>query len=222
MRRILPVAAIFAFVATGASATTVFFDDFEGPSAVTGAGGIESAQGYHGVNDIRGSFWRNDTKSLATTLNLSSLAPHSLMTLEFDIAFIDSWDGAIGRLYGDDFFNIVVDGVTQLITTNFGGLGDELRDGVYGYFGFTQKYDDEAYRLKTTFAHSADTAAFSFFANGRKWQAGMDESWAIDNLKVSTNAGLSEVPLPGSLPLMAGGLGLLFLGAGRRGKSKRA
>lgn len=222
MTRILAAAALAGLVATGADATTVYFDDFEGAGAVTGAGGITDAQGYHGVNGIEGSFWRNDTKSLATILNLSGLARHSLMTLELDIAFIDSWDGAIGRIYGDDIFNIVVDGVTQLITTNFGGLGGELSDGVYGYFGFTQKYDDEAYRLTTTFSHSADTAAFSFFANGRKWQAGLDESWAIDNLRVSTDAVPSEVPLPGSLPLMAGGLGLLVLCAGRRGRSTRA
>lgn len=219
MLRILTTSSLLCLMGPAASATTVFFDDFEGPTSVTGAGGIESAQGYSGVNGISGSFWRNDTKSLATTLTLTDLAPHSLMTLEFDIAFIDSWDGAIGRIYGDDFFNIVVDGVTQLITTNFGGLGDELSDGVYGYFGFTQKYDDEAYKLTTTFAHSSDTAAFSFFANGRKWQAGMDESWAIDNLTISTNANISAVPLPAGLPLMAGGLGLLAL-AGRRRQRK--
>lgn len=216
MLRFLATTSVLCVMTHAASARTVYFDDFEGPTAVAGAGGIESAQGYSGVNGILGSFWRNDSKSLATTLSLSDLAAHSLMTLEFDIAFIDSWDGAIGRIYGDDFFNIVVDGVTQLITTNFGGLGNELSDGIYGYFGFTEKYDDEAYRLTTTFAHSGDTAEFSFFANGRKWQAGMDESWAIDNLKISTNAQVSAVPLPGSFSLMAGGLGLLALGLGRR------
>ncbi len=222
MLRFLATSCVLCLMAGSASATTVFFDDFEGPTDVTGAGGIESAQGYSGVNGISGSFWRNDTKSLETKLSLSGLKKHSLMTIEFDIAFIDSWDGAIGRIYGDDFFNIVVDGVTQLITTNFGGLGNELKDGVYGYFGFTTKYDDEAYRLSTTFAHSGKTADFSFFANGRKWQAGMDESWAIDNLKVSTNANVSAVPLPGGLPLMAGGLGLLAFAAGRRRKSEAA
>lgn len=218
MQRILTTAAVLGFMASAATATTVFYDDFEGASGLAGAGGIESAQGYHGVNGIDGSFWRNDTKSLATTLSLSGLARHTLMTLEFDIAFIDSWDGAIGRIYGDDFFNIMVDGVTQLITTNFGGLGDELKDGVYGYFGFTAKYDDEAYRLSTTFAHSGDSADISFFANGRKWQAGMDESWAIDNLRVSTNADVGIVPVPATLPLLAGGLGFLVFGFGRRNR----
>lgn len=220
MLRVLTTAAALGAWAAAATAAPVYFDDFEGPSALEGAGGIESAQGYDGVNQIAGSFWRNDSKSIASVLNLTNLAAHTLMTLEFDIAFIDSWDGAIGRKFGDDFFNVVVDGVTQLITTNFGGLGDELTDGVYGYFGFTEKYDDEAYRIAMTFEHSAPTAAISFFANGIKWQAGMDESWAIDNLKVSTNAGLSEVPLPGGLPLMAGGLGLLAFAASRkRGKA---
>lgn len=222
MKRVLTIAAMLGITASAAGAAPVYFDDFEGLSAVGGAGGVESAQGYDGVNGIAGSFWRNDTKSLATTLSLSGLAAHSLMTLEFDIAFIDSWDGAIGRIYGDDFFNIVVDGVTQLITTNFGGLGNELSDGVYGFFGFREKYDDEAYRLSTTFAHSGDTADISFFANGKKWQAGLDESWAIDNLTVSTNADLSAVPLPGALPLMLGGLGLMAFGMGRRRKTATA
>ncbi|MEQ9038156.1 MAG: hypothetical protein RIE24_07370 [Silicimonas sp.] len=222
MKRVLTIAAMLGITASAVGAAPVYFDDFEGLSAVGGAGGVESAQGYDGVNGIAGSFWRNDTKSLATTLSLSGLAAHSLMTLEFDIAFIDSWDGAIGRIYGDDFFNIVVDGVTQLITTNFGGLGNELSDGVYGFFGFREKYDDEAYRLSTTFAHSGDTADISFFANGKKWQAGLDESWAIDNLTVSTNADLSAVPLPGALPLMLGGLGLMAFGMGRRRKTATA
>lgn len=220
MRHLIALATALGLWASAAGAATVYFDDFEGPSAVTGAGGIVSAEGYAGVNGISGSFWRNDTKSLATTLNLSGLKAHSLTTLEFDIAFIDSWDGAIGRIFGDDFLNIFVDGIQVLTTTNFGGLGDELSDGVYGHFGFNPKYDDEAYRLTTTFAHTASTAAISIFANGRKWQAGMDESWAIDNLRVLTDAEVSAVPLPGGLPLMASGFALLaFIHSRRRRKA---
>lgn len=208
-----------AMLAAGTSeARTVYFDDFEGPGAMAGAGGIEDAQGYDGVNGIEGSFWRNDSRSLFSTLSLTGLGPHDMMTLEFDIAFIDSWDGAIGRIFGDDFFNIVVDGVTRLVTTNFGGLGDELSDGVTGFFGFNPRYDDEAYRLTTTFAHNADSAEIAFFADGRRWQAGLDESWAIDNLRVSVSGETpSIVPAPGALPLMAGGIALLaFAGFARR------
>jgi hypothetical protein len=199
-------------------AAQVYFDDFEGPSALTGAGGIVSAQGYDGIDDISRVFWRNDSDSLATTLTLVGLAPLTTMTLEFDIAFIDSWDGAIGRIWGDDFFNIVIDGVTALITTNFGGLGDEPSAPALGFYGFTERYDDEAYRLTTTFAHSGETAVRSFFADGVRWQVGKDESWEIDNLSVSTDA-LAVVTVSGGLPLLSIGLGLLTLAARRRRKA---
>lgn len=216
MRRVLAIAAVVGLWVSSAVAGTVYFDDFERPGAVGGAGGTVVAQGYDGVNGISGSFWRNDTKSLVTSLSLGGLGTHSLMTLEFDIAFIDSWDGAIGRVFGDDFFNVLVGGTQVLLTTNFGGLAGELSDGVYGFFGFNPKYDDEAYRVSTTFVHSGSTADIAFFANGRKWQAGMDESWAIDNLRVSTHAQMAPVPLPGSLMALAGGLGMLAAGQRRR------
>lgn len=147
---------------------TVYFDDFEGPSAMTGAGGVEGAQGYDGVNGVAGSFWRNDSRSLATTPSLSGLGLHDGMTLEFDIAVIDSWVGAIGHIFGDDFFNIVVDSVTRLVTANFGGLGDALSHGVTGFFGFNPRYDDEARRLSTSFVHDADSAEIALFADGRR------------------------------------------------------
>ncbi|OYX43218.1 MAG: hypothetical protein B7Z02_09420 [Rhodobacterales bacterium 32-67-9] len=70
--------------------------------------------------------------------------------------------------------------------------------------------------MTSTFAHSGSTADIAFFANGVKWQAGMDESWAIDNLRVSINAPMAPVPLPGSLAALAGGLGFLVAGRRRR------
>ena len=219
VRHLSKTAVVALCLATSATAAPVYFDDFEGPSALTGAGTIVGVQGYEGVNGISGSFWRNDTYSEMTTLNLSGLAKHTTMTLDFDIAYIDSWDGAIGRRYGDDFFKIIVDGVLALTSTNFGGLGDELSDKALGFFGFTERYDDEAYRLSATFAHSGPSAVISFLADGIKWQAGDDESWAIDNLSVSTNAGVTTVPLPGGMPLMAGALGVLAFGWGRRRKA---
>lgn len=222
MVRFLAIAAALTCLGTGASASTVYFDDFEGPSALTGAGGIVDAEGYDGVNGIAGSFWRNDTKSLSTDLSLTGLSAHNWMTVEFDIAFIDSWDGAIGRIYGDDFFNILVDGALAVVTTNFGGLGDELRDGVYGFFGFNQKWDDEAYRLSASFAHSGDSAEFSFFADGRKWQAGLDESWAIDNLAISISDEMpAPVPLTGSVLFFATALAALTLASGGVAKRRR-
>lgn len=198
-----------------ADAAQVYFNDFEHGTGLGGAGEIVDVQGYDGVNGISGSFWFNDTKvpspvgtqTIPSTLELAGLGAHNILTLSFDIAFIDSWDGVIGRVFGDDYFNIVLDDLTVLQTTNFGGLADELSDGVYGFFGFTERYDDEAYRYSAIVPHIGSTASFSFFADGRKWQAGADESWAIDNLSIST--GWAPVPAPASLLLLASGLGFI-------------
>ena len=220
MRRLLTTTFLIGLTTGAAQASQVYFNDFDGGLGLGGAGAIVGAQGYDGVNGIAGSFWFNDTRSLASTFSLSGLGAHDWLTLSFDIAFIDSWDGAIGRIFGDDFLNIVVDGATRLITTNFGGLGGELSDGVYGFFGFTAKYDDEAYRYSATLRHSASTADFSIFADGRKWQAGADESWAIDNLSVTIGSDIVATPLPASAATLLAGVGLLA-GAGRRRRRTR-
>ena len=216
-KKALPAVVSLAVCAGQADAAQVYFNDFEDEVGLGGAGEIVSVQGYEGVNGISGSFWFNDTKepspvgtqTTPSTLELTDLGAHDILTLSFDIAFIDSWDGVIGRIFGDDYFNIVVDDETLVQTTNFGGLADESSDGVYGFFGFTERYDDEAYRFSAIIPHIGSTASFLFFADGRKWQAGADESWAIDNLSIST--GWAAVPLPAGLLLLASGLGLLAL-----------
>ncbi len=223
MKLALTTALVFGIAAPAVQASQVYFNDFEGGVGLGGTGAIVDVQGYEGVNGITGSFWHNETVKYRgveeSTLSLGGIGDHDFLTISFDIAFIDSWDGNIGRAYyGPDFFNILIDGVTQLVTTNFGGIGDELSDKALGFYGFEERYDDEAYRYSATFAHTSDTAEFSFFADGAGWQGKKDESWAIDNLSISTGSSeLLAAPVPAALPLMLGGLGLLgFAGMRRR------
>ena len=223
MRRLLTTTILFGLVGTATQAAQVYFNDFDGGIGLGGSGAIVDAQGYDGVNGISGSFWHLATEKYRgieeSTLSLSGLGAHDHLTISFDIAFIDSWDGLRTReRHGEDYFNIVIDGVTRLVTTNFGGLGGELTDMALGFYGFTERYDDEAYRYSATFRHSSDTAAFSFFADGAGWQGKMDESWAIDNLSITTGSSdLVSAPVPAALPLMLAGLGALgFAGMRRR------
>ena len=221
MRRLLTTTVLMSFAATAAQAKLVYFNDFEGGIGLDGVGAIVDTEGYDGVNGISGAFWHNVTEKYRgfseSTLSLAGIGAHDFLTISFDIAFIDSWDGDIGReRYGDDFFNIVIDGMTKLVTTNFGGIGDELSDEAVGFYGFNDRYDDEAYSYSATFAHTSDSAIFSFFADGAGWQGKMDESWAIDNLSITAGSdAVATVPVPAALPLMLAGLGALGW-AGRR------
>jgi len=224
MKRAFMAAFALCFAASAAEASQVYFNDFEGGIGLGGNGEIVGVEGYEGVNGITGSFWHNETEKYRgveeSTLSLTGIGAHDYLTIEFDIAFIDSWVGNIGReKYGPDFFNIVIDGVTKLVTTNFGGIGNELSDMALGFYGFTEKYDDEAYRFSASVPHFGSTAAFSFFADGAGWQGKKDESWAIDNLSITAGSGdLLATPIPAALPLMLGGLGLLGLAGMRRRK----
>lgn len=210
-----------------ANAGVVFFDDFESSTEVVGAGAIESVEGYEGVNGMSGGFYRNESTGGTSDLMLVGLGAHTSLTLEFDLALIDSWDGGLdatccgGDIVGPDFFNVTVDGVGVLKTSNRDPLSALLTDREVGNFGFNPEFEnDEAFRVSVTLAHMTGTAEISFFADGAGYQGGSDESWAIDNLRVSTagrpGGGPAVVPLPAGASLLLGGLMLLGLGARRR------
>lgn len=210
---------------SAAQAAQVYSNDFEGGLVLDGTGAIVSVEGYEGINDISGSYWKNDQIAATSDLTLIGLGAHTTMTIEFDLALLDSWDGGQG-LYccggiqiGPDFFNILLDGVEILETSNFDPIAPELTMANFGNFGGNSAYrNDKAYKVSVTVPHMIGNAEISFFADGGGYLGGADESWAIDNLVISTNRenGPTEVPLPGGLPLMAGALGLFVLGWRRR------
>lgn len=217
-----------------ASATVVFSTDFSSgtaPAEITGAGIVESVDGYAGINGFADNYLRNKSilnatgdKAESTFLSLSGLAAHSLLTVTFDLALIDSWDGVDGAP-APDFFNLVIDGteVFEISVAPASGTQEVIpataTDRVSGNFAGTDGFFfdvDNAFFVTITLSHSASDLLLDFFADGAGWQGGDDESWAIDNLTVSIDGAAAAVPLPAALPLMLSGLGVFGFAQKRR------
>ncbi len=121
------------------------------------------------------------------SLTLNNLAPHTSVAVSFDLYVIQSWDGN-GTQYGPDFWDFSVDDQPALLHTTFGNVtpGGPYPAGVkvsevnslgYKYYG------DSVYRLTYTIPHSGRTIKLNFSASGL--QGLDDESWGLDNVKVT-------------------------------------
>jgi len=215
----------------------VYFNDFEsgvaGP-AISGFGAVEGTQGYsaHGFGS---SFFRNagsGSNGPETILTLTDLPEHDSLDLGFLLAIIDSWDGNDAGRHGIDLFRIRVDGnlIFEETFTNF--TDQEYKPGV-GTFTQTQSlenrlftpvdigfnswfdsvYDFNSWEPFMNIAHNADILTISFAAGGRFFNGGLNEHFAVDNLRVTLNT-TTQVPEPEALGLT--GLALIGLGVIRR------
>jgi hypothetical protein len=191
----LALAAAAAAVLTAgpaAHAAVVYSNDFEANTAPgwSGAGSIQSPAGL--VNFGFGKHhWRNDSAG-TSTLTVSGLAAHTALSFSFDLAMwdtIDQGDRFVIRVDGvavydssSDFFNFGNDnkghGPGVLITPDFG-------DRNTPDFGFGNARDS-ARSASFTLAHSGFSAEISFaYPNS---QGGLDESFGIDNIVVSSTS----------------------------------
>jgi hypothetical protein len=186
------------------------FYDFNGdgtPNEFSGVTSLESVQNFqnHGFD---GSFLRNPTvPPQNTTLTLTDLPPHDSIDIGFLLAAIDSWDSDdVGGDVSPDYFNVSVDGVLVFTSTHNNALGtndyaNENPDAVlvlkehlgwwdHSDFGRDSGYDLNKEPSLQGIPHTADTLTIDFFASGSGWQGDperFDESWAIENLQVTTN-----------------------------------
>jgi hypothetical protein len=227
MRHLLVCFCLGAVVTSARADVLVFSTNFDTtipPELAPGVATLSGVQGYAGLgpagNQFGGSFLRSPTGN-AVTLSLAGLPAHSAISLDFLFAAIDSLDGT-GVFPAGDFFTVTLDG-NQIFRESFANAlptqtqsyvpppGVELARRVdLGFNGPGGFYTDSAYYLGAdpvfrNLPHAGSTATFTFEIEGPGIQPLDDESWAMDNLRVSVAP--AAAPEPGTLALS--GLGAL-------------
>jgi len=223
--RIQQVVCVLAF-AGFAQAGTPYESDFDdgtvGPEITLGAAFLTGVQGYAdlgvGDNTFTGLFLRSPTQN-TVRVELTDLPTHSTIDIAFLFAAIDSLDGT-GTPPAGDFFIVTVDGV-EVFNESF---ANALKEQIQSYqppaggelarrvpLGFTvgEFYLDSAYDMYIEPAfrdipHSADSVVIEFRLDGDGVQDLNDESWALENLRVSTDGDSScpgDVNFDGSVDL---------------------
>jgi len=223
------LAILFVIHIIPAHATTqqVFGTDFESgiPPEITAPGcTLDGVQGYNGLgtpgNQFGGVFLHYTSVPLHnTTLTLHNLPPHDTVSLSFLLGIIDSWDGT-------ELFKVSVDGV-ELFSRWFeiatgdnsdylaptGGLlssGAELGFSLGSWYARDRAYDMSVEPAFMSIPHTADSLMVVWYLGAvsgsaaQNWQGGADESWAIDNVRVTvatTTTGIGNTPAPHALAL---------------------
>ncbi len=153
------------------------------------------------------------------SLTLSGLSAYNSLVLEFDLYLIRSWDGSSSGTafdYGNDAFRVSLGDGTVLLDETFANgnpagqsygplplnpyhtgaaetysLGFEFYDGIQQ----TSQVMDSVYHLSFAFASNTDLLTLNFTGYGL--QGLDDESWGLDNVRVSAVTEASSATLMG-------------------------
>lgn len=135
----------------------------------------------------------------------------TMYTVQFDFYAIDSWDGD-GANNGPDRFEVLANGAvifseTVANTHTYQSLALQPEGGRRN-IGFHSGFVDSIYRnitLEFEVPSQAPKVILSWRAVGL--QSLTDESWGIDNVRVSYE--YRPLPAPGGLVALLGGVGIL-------------
>jgi hypothetical protein len=202
MRKIL-IPALLASVALPAQAAVVYHNDFDAVFTVGAGIGLSVTDpgqfNQTAVGSWNAAGWAGRSYRNATAGNPAGLSELRFTNLGADI-FID---GAL---------------VASLTAANASGNvwdtggGTELARCVQA--DLRQFYCDTLVDWSKTFAHTGSSLTVGWQASGAGWQAGDDESWGLDNIKIDYFS-RGGVPEPAAWAMMLAGFGMVG-GAVRR------
>jgi len=137
------------------------------------------------------------------TLTLTNLPAHQSLTVAFDLLILKSWDGN-SPTYGPDRWQLRVGTNAPLVDTTFsnnpkvqteGSYQDSPKAGALQWTGAASTntlgykfFGDTTYHFEFTFAHFEPTFALHFSSSLFEGKGSADESWGLDNVRVSSTA----------------------------------
>jgi hypothetical protein len=144
------------------------------------------------------------------------------LSFSFLLAVIDSWDG-VDLTNGPDTFRLTINGVEAYATTLSNFPPSSTNGGTLiasgSYIG-NSLYPDSAWDFTNVaglqnIPYSGTTVTYRFIGGGPNYFGGTDESWGVDNFRVTLNVA-APIPEPETYALMLAGLGLVGAIARRR------
>lgn len=204
-------ASLLITVSGTASAAVSYFNDFSGPSDGNWSSYATYTTTESPVNKVLGRF---SGATGGSTLSLAGFSVGVTVALEFDLYLFDSWDrhftnaNTVSPYWNPDQVQVSLNGNVidsfGYESSNFvtqGSTGSLLAPKATGQLGGSSNWngtvDDRVFHVTMLFSNTSPSLNLTFAALGS--QPLYDESFGIDNIRVTT------VPGPSSVLLMAAG-----------------